>query len=475
VIGKKQLQKSIKNIVYVLLSQIVTLSISVITSLLLPKLLGVSAFGYWNIYLFYSSYIGIFHIGLVDGVYLRYGKYNYDELPKKNLRTTVVTLFIFQVMITAVILILLVLIEKDMNKLFSYSFAALNILIGVTGFFLIITQITNKFKLYSIIVIIGKILLLFFILFLYYADLLNSNSLIISDFIIKIIVLGICVYSCKDLVFGEYSTLIDGLKESRDNIFAGFPLMLANILGMSVIGTGRFIIDRFKSITDFSLYSFAISITMMMVSFISAVSLVIYPILSRLTMENLSKYYMKINSLIMSISFLFLLLYFPFVYIIEHYLENYKSVLEYLNILFPIIIFQAKLQFLTNNFFKILRKEKMLLVTNFSSFVMFILIGSIAFVMFKNIQSIVWSTLFVLGWRTYASEIYLKGYLEIKGYSSIIIEIFMIISFIIFTNVFGEIGIILFAVIAFIYLCKFNYRYLKNINVIFIKYIKHKS
>ena len=63
-----------KNFLYVFGAQILVLLISVARALLVPKILPVEGFGYWEIYLLYTSYVGIFALGDVDGIYLKYGE-----------------------------------------------------------------------------------------------------------------------------------------------------------------------------------------------------------------------------------------------------------------------------------------------------------------------------------------------------------------------------------------------------------------
>ena len=46
---------------------------SCITALLVPKLLGIEEFGYWQLFVFYASYVSFFQLGLNDGVYLQHG------------------------------------------------------------------------------------------------------------------------------------------------------------------------------------------------------------------------------------------------------------------------------------------------------------------------------------------------------------------------------------------------------------------
>ena len=69
------LSSFIKKVFYAIGANLLSLCVSVLTTLVVPKFLGenVEQYGYLQIYLFYVSYIGFFHLGWCDGVFLRDG------------------------------------------------------------------------------------------------------------------------------------------------------------------------------------------------------------------------------------------------------------------------------------------------------------------------------------------------------------------------------------------------------------------
>ncbi|MEH7250466.1 hypothetical protein V7114_27310, partial [Neobacillus niacini] len=60
-----------KNFSYTLSSNLISMIISTIVILIVPKVLGVEDYGYWQLYLFYASFVGFLHFGWNDGIYLR--------------------------------------------------------------------------------------------------------------------------------------------------------------------------------------------------------------------------------------------------------------------------------------------------------------------------------------------------------------------------------------------------------------------
>lgn len=72
----------LKNFSYTFSSNLITLVVSTLVTLIVPKLIGVEDYGFWQLYMFYSTYVGFFHFGWNDGIYLRYGGEKYESLDK---------------------------------------------------------------------------------------------------------------------------------------------------------------------------------------------------------------------------------------------------------------------------------------------------------------------------------------------------------------------------------------------------------
>ena len=76
-----------KNMVVSVAAQVISLIVSFIMNLILPKYISEYQYAYWQTYLLYVGYVGVFHFGLLDGILLRYSQYDYDELDKPRIRS----------------------------------------------------------------------------------------------------------------------------------------------------------------------------------------------------------------------------------------------------------------------------------------------------------------------------------------------------------------------------------------------------
>ena len=82
-----------RNTMIAFAAQFISLSVSVVMSLLVPKIVGVADYGYWQLFMFYTTYSGFFHLGLNDGVYLINGGLSRDEIDKSSIKSQYIWLF----------------------------------------------------------------------------------------------------------------------------------------------------------------------------------------------------------------------------------------------------------------------------------------------------------------------------------------------------------------------------------------------
>ena len=74
------------NIIKVALSNVTTILAGVVAGFLLPKIIGVTNYGYYKTFSLYISYVSIFQFGIMEGIYLKFGGIDYDQLDKKLFR-----------------------------------------------------------------------------------------------------------------------------------------------------------------------------------------------------------------------------------------------------------------------------------------------------------------------------------------------------------------------------------------------------
>lgn len=413
----------IKNLVYTLSAQCISLILGILKVLILPLILGIQNFGYWQVYLLYVGYLGIFSLGFNDGIMLRFGKYEQSQLPKPIFRRSIQLFFLSQVLL-AVILAMIFAFESNLNKEISFMFVALNLpMVGLTGVLLYILQTTNQLKKYSVLSIIDKLVVTVAILIMWFLKVDNFVVAIIIDTMSRAIALMVMVYYCRDLLFGKRDTIACGLKELKKNISSGIKVMISNLLGMLVLGYGLLLTERFMSIENYSAYAFSISTTNLVLFFAIAIGTVIYPLISRKNLGQIKEMFPQVSELTTLITLILLIVYFPLKILISNSLPEYISVFNYLPFIFLFITSQAKMQILINPYYKRMRKEKNMLQANLIVFLFAIVFVSLSFILFKSILLMVISTYLSMYLRVYLSEKFLENQLLVEKKNSRTLEI----------------------------------------------------
>ena len=138
--------------------------------------------------------------------------------------------------------------------------------------------------------------------------------------------------------------------------------MIANLaMGMLLVGSGRIIVQLCGNIEDFAIYSFGMSVTGLVLTAVTAFSLVLYPMIKRISEDKYYYLFKRINIFTRSFGLPAILVYFPACWFITFFYPKYDSVLPFLNFLFAIVFLQCKISILNNTYYKVLRKEKPML------------------------------------------------------------------------------------------------------------------
>nr|MCR5647522.1 hypothetical protein [Acholeplasmatales bacterium] len=130
-----------KNIIIVLISNIISMLSGVLIGFIIPKIMGVSEYGYYKTFTLYSSYIGILHFGFIDGIYLKFAGKEYSEINKKQFRTYTQLLFMMEFSIS-LILLLASLFFLNTSYFLIILFVSINILVtNIVTYYEFISQI----------------------------------------------------------------------------------------------------------------------------------------------------------------------------------------------------------------------------------------------------------------------------------------------------------------------------------------------
>ena len=148
----------IRNFSYTLISNLISLLISSLVILVVPKMIGIEDYGYWQLYLFYASYVGFFQFGWNDGIYLRYGGKRYFELNKNLFFSQFWMLTFFQIILSLTMIIYFSRSIIQPDKFYIAVMVSISmVIVGVRAMILFILQATNRIKDYAVITTLDRL------------------------------------------------------------------------------------------------------------------------------------------------------------------------------------------------------------------------------------------------------------------------------------------------------------------------------
>lgn len=408
-------RRILRNIIYAFAAQGISLLLSLLTSLILPKFFDKVNYGYWSLFIFYTGYTGFFHFGLNDGVYLKIGGIEYEDMDKGLLGGQFWFGAFFQSVIGAAIMAY-ALVSNDGQTGFVLIMTALYmVLYNLTLYLGCIFQAANETRLYSMSVMIDKIVFMASIIILFVIGSGDYRSYVYLYMLGKLAAMVYCVYKGREVVFVRPASLSVTMREAFDSIKIGVNLMVANIAGNLILGAGRFIIDRFWGIEDFGEVSFSLTLTNFFLLFVSQISMVLFPALRQVDDDKRRTVFDRASDGLNILLPIVFLIYIPAKEILRLWLPQYEVSLSYMAILLPMCIFDGKMNLLCGTYFKVLRQERFLLFVNLVSMAVSAALSLFGAAVLKSIDSIIVFMVVAIGVRYFISQYYLNRQMKENG------------------------------------------------------------
>lgn len=360
------------NIKAALLVHITTLMNSFVAGLIVPKFLSIESFGYWQYFAFFAGCLELLLFGAGTGLYLHFGGKIYAEIDKALVR------YIFYKWLCAAVVFVVIgagfiqifVVNPDKARVF-YSLLIGLFIINIGTFFSYILQATNRIKdnLFTVLLLNLMTICSFFILifggivdYIYY----------IGAYIIAHFFRGLFLLYYNKQVFVNHPVADVNLRVWHvwPIIQAGLFLMVADYSIYMMFGIGRLFIENTWGIEVFSKFSFAMSLTLLMITCVNQIGLVLFPALKRLDQEKMKEIIIQYGKRVDLVLLVVFILYFIARKILILWLPQYEEAVFYFGVLVPLCVFDGRIAILLNPVLKAIRKEKQILYINISFFLL---------------------------------------------------------------------------------------------------------
>lgn len=384
------------NIIRIFSANFLTMVSSIIIGFIVPAILSVESYSLVKTYTFYISYIGFFHFGFIDGMYIKYGGKDIKEINRYDYKVEHHIFVAFQILIT-LIFMTLSFFMKDMTVfLMAISIVPINLF----SFYKLFYQATGQFRLYAkysyiytvVYLICNIVLVLIF----------KSQNYIL--YCMTNIVANLFVFIFMEYrFFKEMRTVKVNLSwQPLLNMKIGIFILIGNLSVVLFYALDRWFIKLFFDINQFGYYSFAISMLNIINVLVSAISVTFYNYLSKdedwNKIKEIKKYFIILGSFA---SFG----YFVLAGIVSIYLKKYIPALNIISISFAAYPYMIVINALYVNLYKARKCEKRYVAVVFFMVLFSLIYNIIALLLFRTPESIAMATtLSFITWYFYSMK-----------------------------------------------------------------------
>ena len=348
----KKLQKGI---LAVLIANMVNVFFSLAINFLLPKYLSIESYAGIKEFQLYISYVGLFHLGFVDGIYLKYGGKTLGKEVSGELSTDMSTMCIFQTLTTLAVLCVAAILRDYILIFFAISILPQN----MSNYFKFLYQATGEFSLYGKamnLTTISTFVLNMVLLFIIRTDEAYW-------YILGYVILYFLIWIVLDFYFRKNHTMQKGvvfsLKNWIENIKSGFLLTLGNLSSIFLTSMDRWFVKALMNTIAFAQYSFAVSVENFLNLAITPVTTTLYNYFCRVEDE---KEHKKVFNYVVIFATIIPAAAFPVKFILEIFLTKYIDAATVVFLLFSAQMFYTVIRSVYVNLYKVQRKQNIYFV-----------------------------------------------------------------------------------------------------------------
>ena len=351
-------------------------------------------------------------MGWCEGITLKYGGAHYDELNKPLIIGQIWMLFAYELLFFCGLWLLISVLEIEPVKYVLLLLACASAVFDILRYMVqSVLHTVNRIQDYVRVVMLER---LFFAAFAAAALLLGFDSalaLILSEIFGRLLSMLYSFWVIRDMVCTRPAGGMDVLREAGSEISIGCKLLWALLAGQLVIGIIRFAIEQKWGTLQFGQISLTISLSSMVVSCVSAIGVVIFPMIRRMREDRMERVYTPTRTL-MSVGIWGLLLFFaPCKWLLSRWLPQYAAALDYLALLLPLCLYESRTAMLTTTYLKAYREEKSILKANAAAVVLSGLAALLTVFVAENLTLAVLSVSLLCMAKAYMTEFYVCRHL----------------------------------------------------------------
>lgn len=363
------MNKAIKDFLKVFFTNLVLLASGILAGFFIPKIMGVTDYGYYKTFSLYNSYKELLSFGICEGMYLWLAGKDIDYELQTKLKFVTKWYFIIEIS-EMVFIVLLSSCFFSINHIYALVFILVGLFCcfsNIESYFASISQSLKNFTLLSRMVFVKSILTIVSIISLflyhkffdgrvlfYYYSIITIALCVIND-AVYLIVYKKYIFNHNEASFREYSQFLKKI------VVLGIPLLLSNLCQSFLLTIDKQVISFFYPIEKnnvFATFSFAYNLLTLITSIVSAISTVLFPYMKGKEESKLISIFPTLHTLLLIVLSLSCCSYYLLVPIITHFLPQYVTSLPIFKALLPGLLASSTITILLHSYYKTFDLEK---------------------------------------------------------------------------------------------------------------------
>ena len=430
-----------KGILAVLAANLINLGFNLFLNFAQPKLLSVDSYAMIKSFQLYVSYVGILHLGYIDGMYLSYGGKTIEDVRRLNLSKSLSTLRCFQLFVQIICIVIAFILRSPVLLWVAISIFPYNIM----SYYKSLYQATGEFKKYGKIMnatTISAFLLNFILLIIVKSDNYNIYLLlyVISYFVIAIFLEA---HARKRNYIGTAKLFDFDLNFFKENIKKGVLLMLGNFTSTIFTSMDRWFIKALMDNSAFAYYSFAVSMDNFLNIAVTPVTITLY---NYFCVNRRKEHLEQAKDYILLFAVSLPIAAFPAKFILDNFLQNYIASTQVMFLLFAAKIYFVIVQALYVNLYKAKSKQSFYFKKLVAVIVLGAVFNTVFFMVMHRMEAFALGTLLSgVAWLLLSMTDFDDVKLKLKDITYVLICTLCLLKFGAFSN--SIIGFVMYAVV----------------------------
>jgi O-antigen/teichoic acid export membrane protein len=389
-------------------ANVAALVLNGVLSFVLPRFMTIEDFGYYRVFLLYATLAGVAHLGMLEGIVVRWAEKPENRIVPE-IKGVLVFLLAQHLAILVPLCVALIWVRHGRWLWLGLALAVYIVICNCSMLGQIALQARRQFSQLAFFPVLTSAALFAFVAALQLLGRLDAK-MAIRSFVIANLLAGIGVWKIA-LKYGAtpVQTFQSTFKIGLENTRIGWRILIANVLVTFVPSLDRFFVSGTFSIREFAIYAFAGNALSMVYTVAISAARVVYPYLSG-TMSPASRQraYESGRSMVLGLWAISLLLYFPIAYLVQWILPKYSSSLPLMQLLMINSGLVCMIHILHGNYFRVnLALNRFLMGSFIGAFAVGVLLAAV-----RHRASLLWVAVAMMGgigiWWI-ANEILLAG------------------------------------------------------------------